>query len=403
MHGRKELHAPLRGVMLQPMRDQEQKLDPQPSVQQIVDHLDLVIASPSFSSSKRCQDFLRYVVSETVEGRREEINERTIAHMVFGKSQRFEPSEDSLVRVKAHEVRRRLAQFYRENPGSPLKIDIPHGGYAPNFISAPLVVDEKSPTVSTIPTPATPHKFNRRKVLWYVGGAAVVAASVPVVIYTSRKQPRSELDQLWEPVLDAKTPLLISVPVLQSKTIHGTLSDRVGIGVTAAISQAADFLNARRIPYHLRFGSGLTFAELREQPSLLLGGFTSSWGLWATKGLRFSLVAGEQWAQSYVEDAKTKQRWQAVNLTPDGRASVDYAIVARLFDADSNQILFVAAGITTYGTEGAASVLFDPKAFSHLLQGAPHDWPSRNFEAVVKVPIIETTPSEAEIVAKQFW
>lgn len=388
--------------MLHPMKVQEQKLEGQPSTQQIIEHVDFVITSPSFSSSKRCQDFLRYLVTETVEGRREEINERNIAHAVFGKSQRFEPSEDSLVRVKAHEVRRRLAQHYRENPDSPLKIDIPHGGYAPNFITQ-AIAPQPAAASDAPATQAVPPRLTRRKAFWYLGGAAAVAASVSAVIYKSHQRPTTDLERLWQPVIDAKAPLLISIPLLTSKTPRGTLADRVGIGVAAAVSQAADYLDAHKMPYHLRFGTGLTFAQLREQPSLLLGGFTSPWSLWATKGLRFNLVAGKEWPDSYIEDSQSGQRWQAVDLKPDGYASVDYAIVARLFDAASSQVLFVAAGITTFGTEGAASVLFDARSLSRLLQGAPSNWTSRNIEAVVKVSILETTPSEAEIIAKRFW
>jgi hypothetical protein len=135
----------------------------------------------------------------------------------------------------------------------------------------------------------------------------------------------------------------------------------------------------------------------------LLGGFTSAWSLWATQGLRYNLIAGKHWAESYIIDSQTGKKWQAENLQPDGYATADYAIVARLFDVVSGQLLFVAAGITTFGTEGAASVLFDSRAFSKLVQGAPGDWTSKNFEAIVKVSIFGTTPSIPEIVAKHFW
>lgn len=391
--------------MIPRMNGQELKIQPQVSNQQILDHLGSVLSAPAFASSKRCQDFLRYIVSEAIEGRRDEINERSIAHLVFGKSQRFEPSEDSLVRVKAHEVRRRLEQYYRENPTSAVRLEIPAGGYAPNFIrqQPQAQPDLRLEGLPPPPQPLQP-RVSRRKVLWSLGGVAAVAGvAVPAVRYFSAPHALTPLELLWQPVAEAKAPLLISVPVLSTKTLHGTISDRVGIGVAAAISQAANFLDAHRIPYRLRFGSGLTFAQLREQPSLLLGGFTSSWSLWATKGLRYTLVAGNEWPDSYIQDSESGQKWQAENLKPDGYATADYAIVARLFNALNGQMLFVAAGITTFGTEGAASVLFDPRAFDQLVRGVPDSWASRSFEAIVKVSIFDTTPSAPEIVAKRFW
>ena len=379
-------------------------MKPAVAKQQIVDRLDSILAAPAFASSKRCQDFLRYIVTEAIEGRRDEINERNIAHVVFRKSQRFEPSEDSLVRVKAHEVRRRLAQYYQDNPRADLKIEIPHGGYAPNFVTQPV---SQAPMQDAgdrpLPVPAPKPSITRRRAFWYIAGTAAAAAAVPASIYMVAGHTLTPLEKLWKPVRDEHSPLLISIPVLTSQTVHGAIADRVGMGVAASVSQAANFLNAHHLPYHLRFGSGLTFAQLREQPSLLLGGFTSSWGLWATKGLRFQLVAAKKWADSYVADTQTGKRWQAENLQPNGYATADYGIVARLFDGVSGQVLFVAAGITTFGTEGAASVLFDPKAFQRVLKGAPDDWTEKNLEAIVKVSIFGTTPSTPEIIATHFW
>lgn len=386
------------------MTGQDLKAEPRSFDQQIIDHVGSVLAAPAFASSKRCQEFLRYIVTEALDGRREEITERNIAHAVFGKGQRFEPSEDSLVRVKAHEMRRRLAQYYRDNPDSEVRIELPLGGYAPAFVARPTaehVAEVKAPLPAALP-PAK-EVISRRKAFWWLGGAAVAAAAVPAARYAFNRRDSIPIERLWKPVAAAKTPLLISVPVLATKTINGTIADRVGIGVAAAISVAADFLNAHGLAYRLRFGPALTFEQLKEQPSLLLGGFTSAWGMWATKGLRYNLVSGEKWADSYVEDAQTGKRWQAENLKPDGYATADYGIVARLFDGASGEIMFVAAGITTFGTEGAASVLFDPRTFADLVHDAPADWESKNFEAIVRVSIFGTTPSTPQVVAKHFW
>ena len=389
--------------MLPQMTGQDLNTEPKSLNQQIIDHIGSVLADPAFASSKRCQEFLRYIVNETIEGRREEITERSIAHTVFGKGQRFEPSEDSLVRVKGHEMRRRLAQYYRDNPNSEVRIELPLGSYVPTFSSR--VLSEQTPAVEESPAPPLPLEplITRRKAFWWLGGAAVAAAAISVSRYTFNKHTYTPIERLWKPVADAKTPLIISVPVLSTKTPKGTIADRVGIGVAAAISLAADFLNAHGLPYRLRFGTALTFEQLKEQPSLLLGGFTSAWGMWATKGLRFKLVSGEKWADSYIEDSQSGKRWQAENLQPDGYATADCAIVARLFDPASGQIMFVAAGITTFGTEGAASVLFDPRTFANLVHDAPENWESKNFEAIVKVSIFGTTTSTTEVLAKHFW
>ena len=394
------------GCYAYPVIAYEHNTELQLSARQISDHVDSVLASPAFASSKRCQDFLRHIVHEAMEGRSEEITERTIAHTVFGKSQRFEPSEDSLVRVKALEVRRRLAQYYRDNPDSDVKISLPSGGYVPQFLAA---VPEQTVPEQTVPenreTAPLPSikTFSRRKAVGLLGGVAAGVAALFGVGYEWNRHTPTPIEQLWKPIALAKKPLLISIPILTSKTANGSIADRVGIGVAAAISMAADFLNSHGMPYRLRFGPALTFVELREQPSLLLGGFTSTWGMWVTKRLRYNLVTGETWADSYIQDSLSPKKWQAENLQPDGYATVDHAIVARLFDAFTGEIVFIAAGITTFGTEGAASVLFDPHLFGTLIADAPSDWESKSFEAIVRVSIVGTTPSSLEVVAKHFW
>lgn len=368
----------------------------------IADHLGSLLSAPAFISSKRCQQLVSYLVNETIEGRSDEVTERTIAYAVFGKGQRFEPSEDSLVRVKAHEVRRRLAEYYRDNPDTKVWIELPLGGYVPIFRSKAT----SEPTPEVIELPAEPlsftHLMTRRNAFRWIGGAAI-AAAIPAVGYKLSKRVSPPLERLWEPVSEAKTPLVISIPILTAKTPNGSIRDRVGIGVAAAVSMAADFLNAHGVAYRLRFGNSLSFEQLKEQPSLLLGGFTSVWGMWATKGLPYKLVSGAKWAESYIEDSQSGKRWQAENLQPDGYATDDYAIVARLFHPVSGQIMFVAGGITTFGTEGAASVLFEPRTFANLVKDAPTNWESKNFEAIVKVAVLGTTPSMPELIAKRFW
>ena len=103
----------------------------------VLSQLEAILGSPSFSSSKRCQDFLRYVVMEALEGRADAIKERTIACDVFGKGAHHDSAEDSLVRVNAREVRKRLAACCESAPGAPLEIELPLGGYAPSFHPVP--------------------------------------------------------------------------------------------------------------------------------------------------------------------------------------------------------------------------------------------------------------------------
>lgn len=386
----------LRGVTLARMNNTASDDLSKIGLDQALEHLKTILESPSFSTSKRCQDFLRYIVMEAASGRGDQINERTIAYEVFGKSASFEPGEDSLVRVKARDVRKRLSEYYDATPDSPIRIEIPLGGYSPRVqISGDSAVADSFQ--KDIDERAAKSVGRRRFVCMLGGSIGIVgiAAIVPLV-----RRQSTPLDSLWRPIFATKTPLLIFIPVLTDRTT-GELDDRIGIGPAAALGRAADFLTKQNYPYRLRFGVDLTFSQMREQPSLLLGGFSSEWTSRMTRDLRFTLVSNSEGGQ--IVDTKTKQTWKSVHPRPNGYADQDYGILCRLFDAESGQIVLLAAGLTTFATEGAANVFFDPTLFSELVKHAPPNWEAMQFEAVIRVSIIGTTPSSPQFVAIYFW
>lgn len=176
-----------------------------------------------------------------------------------------------------------------------------------------------------------------------------------------------------------------------------------GIGPTVATAQAVEFLTKHQYPYDLRFGQDLTFSQLREHPSLILGGYDGVWTLWATQGLRFAPLSTEDRLVRGFVDRQTKQTWESEKRPGDKNVSVDYGILSRMFDVASGQIIIVAAGTRTFGTQGAAQGLFDPAWFSDMVQHGPRDWEKKNFQALVRVSVIGITPSTPQIVATHFW
>jgi hypothetical protein len=381
-----------------------------------LDHLEEILRSPSFISSPRCQQFLRFVVREVIEGRTDTIKERTIALEVFGKSIRFDPGSDSLVRVKAREVRKRLAEFYECTPNVPLRVELPLGSYVPIIRATPPPEAPFSEGAKIIPTApdvgqmegtsaqeqAVASKLTRRRAVWLFGaslGAFAAASTMRLWHHTS-----SKLDLLWKPVFAKGSPLLIFIPLLTNEPDQtGAMTDRVGMGTAAAVSQAAQYLTEMHHPYRLRFGADLTFSQLREQPSLLLGGFSSQWTTRMTSGLRFILVDhGPNQKGAYVRDTQTGHQWGPV-ISENGFADLDYSLLCRLFDENSGQIIFIAAGITTFGTQSAASFLFSDDLFPALLKNAPSDWNTKNFQAVIQTTIIGVTPSTPHVVDTYFW
>src|ERR1039458_7270814 len=115
-------------------------------------HLKEVLASHVFVASKRTQDFLELIVAHALEGGFDQLRERMIGAEMFGRPLSYDTGSDSIVRVKATDVRKKLAQYYAETKEQPpIRIELPSGSYVPRFHfeqphpPAVLETDDQSP------------------------------------------------------------------------------------------------------------------------------------------------------------------------------------------------------------------------------------------------------------------
>ena len=101
-------------------------------------HLQQILDSHAFSGSKRTQDFLRLIVEHALAGEVDSLRERMIGAEMFGRPIDYDTGSDSVVRVKATEVRKRLAQYYLEtDEKTEVRIELPSGSYVPRFTFEP--------------------------------------------------------------------------------------------------------------------------------------------------------------------------------------------------------------------------------------------------------------------------
>ena len=102
--------------------------------EQVHTELHRIMDSAHFDASERNRRFLGYVVEETLMGRGERIKAYTIATMVFGRDDGFDPTLDPVVRMEARRLRRSLERFYLfEGEEGAIRIALPKGGYVPQF------------------------------------------------------------------------------------------------------------------------------------------------------------------------------------------------------------------------------------------------------------------------------
>jgi hypothetical protein len=352
--------------------------------------------------------FLRFVVLEVVDGRGDALKERTIATEVFGRGINFEPGEDSIVRVRAREVRKRLSEFYTSDPSHPIRIDLPVGGYVPLILrneSLPPTVSEQRPSEAPNPLTVADTRSTEKSVGWSRRRFLAVGATVAAVtaLYPLETRVRDDvLDRLWQPIFATHRPLIISIPILT--TDIGQLTDRVGLGASTAAIDVIAFLARRKYEYDLRLGSELTYSQMCEQPTLLLSGFPSGWRTRLNSQFRFALVKQEDERQAVaVRDLSTGHVWGPVVRTNGFFGDEDYGIITRFFDKSVGQIVLVASGVTTFGTEAAARYFVNPTLFSTLLKDAPTDWHTKSFQAVIHVSIVGTTILNPTVISTRFW
>ena len=101
--------------------------------QEIRSHLKLILASEAFRNSRRCQEFLSHIVEHALTGDFDAIKERMLGIAIFRRRATYDTNDDSIVRVTASDVRRRLLRYYETSPPSPLQIKLPSGSYVPEF------------------------------------------------------------------------------------------------------------------------------------------------------------------------------------------------------------------------------------------------------------------------------
>ena len=152
--------------------------------------LEAVLNSGVFDRAPLLSQFLCYICDKYFAGQAEEIKEYNIAVEALGRGAEFDHAQDSIVRVEAFRLRKRLAQYYEsDGAGHELQITVPAGGYVPEF--RPRAVAETAPAPEPLPaaeTPEVPTAKNLAKPALIV--AAVVAVALGALItWRSIEQP----------------------------------------------------------------------------------------------------------------------------------------------------------------------------------------------------------------------
>ena len=182
---------------------------------------------------------------------------------------------------------------------------------------------------------------------------------------------------------------------------HELIGENVVYSDVLAMVKLESVVEQQHRPVRVRLNLGTNLNELREGPSIFIGGLDNQWTLRLISQLRYRF-AGSDADRYYIQDIKApdNEAW-SVRLH-DKYTSVmqDYAIVARIHSDEIGQPVLIAAGVGMSGTAAAGEFLSDPKRVAELskrLGGAAlrdHD-----FEAVLQTDVVNGVAGPAKILA----
>jgi hypothetical protein len=122
------------------LKNEQRSLLRSPNIREI---LEKILQSQEFIDSNSSGRLLRYLVNHSLKGLNP--REKLIAIEVFDKTRKFNPSEDTIVRVAAHKLRKKLSYYYQtEGRKDRIRLTIPKRTYRilfqPNKRRSPLSI-----------------------------------------------------------------------------------------------------------------------------------------------------------------------------------------------------------------------------------------------------------------------
>lgn len=148
----------------------------------------------------------------------------------------------------------------------------------------------------------------------------------------------------------------------------------------------------------MRIGDETTFADLRNYPAVLIGAFTNQWTMEMTKDLRF-VFAREGDAILVKDQMALGHSWIYTRTDPP----TDFAIVSRIFDSKTGELVIAAAGLSHYGTQVAGEFLTHPAYMEQLFGEAPPAWETKNLQLVLRAEVIGKTSGPPRVLATHYW
>jgi hypothetical protein len=408
--------------------------------QAIREELRLLLASKQFHTSHRCLTLLRHVVEETLNGNSGSLKERLVGISVFQRDADYDTNSDPVVRMAAGEVRKKLAQYYYDPANqSKIRIELPTGSYVPEFQIAGLSpraaedvaprhlenaeAEPERPAASGAQAAIGPPR--KRRWIWGLAVGIAVAAASLLLLRPSHPQAQDAFERFWSPVVTSPNPVLLCMGQMRATRVqldpnpsrnpfsvsmklgpNGDYPKDMPVAVLAdaeTLANVAGLLNAVKKAYTIRGEASTTFVDLQKGPVVLLGAFNNDWTIRTTQSMRLHFEMDPKSLSWWIEDRQ--KPGVRIGEVPQAHWPLleDYAVVARIFDPQTQQPTIVVAGVTPSATYAAGEFITNPLYLDDFSTKAPRDWNAKNMELLIRTNIVDGDPGPPQVVASYFW
>jgi hypothetical protein len=382
-----------------------------------------LLANPQFARSARLRDFLQYVAEQSIANPDTPIHEPEISERVFGRTA-TQGGDDSLVRVHASQLRKRLEQYFEtDGAAEELTIEIPKGNYTPVFKRRPV----ESPVD---PLADAPKPRSRFRAYWMA--AAMTLLSVALILVSRddlRVRDQSPAGpyqkRFWSEMLDSPTPCNVVLAdssfsflrdlshvdisidqyanrdyrsMIDALPAQGGLRDWAFMLIHRRFTSTGDSNIARKIAFlagnradrlQVMLARDFPSGRLKTENVVLLGSRRSNpWAELVESQLNFQYAFEGTQPETVIRNREPRAGEQSVYRAEEAsgqRIPGGYSVVARLPTAGGKGKVVLIAGTESEGTEAGGEFVLNEVSLAqlHKALGARPDDPFPDFEILL--------------------
>jgi hypothetical protein len=420
-----------------------------------------VVNSEVFRRSPAMRAFLLYITERVISGRAEELKEQLIGAEVLGRKPNYNPADDNIVRVRAHELRGRLERYFNsEGANEAVVITMPRGAYAPEFVprkSAPLAeaklkpqTEEEAPPIGQEGETNTEISIVWKPALWHwLAFASVVLIAIAVSAAVTRymlqhrapfssARPTTAVADFWGQFFEK--------PNEELKVVYADTSFALWQDLNGKTLDLGDYLNRkyydtkgndlfnvvmRRVTSPADMAFSVHMATLAEQFGgqenpmfardadaaffhqgnvVLIGSHRSNPWVWVYEpSLNFTLDQDPRSGAPLFRNRTPQAHEDATYGIPDmydtqrseEKTYFSYGVVALLKGCGDHGLTVLVEGLNTQATQAAGDMVTDPQRLDMLLRNIGHE-PGTNvspFEALFQVTSLPGGYDNPKVIA----